>query len=103
AAAAAAGRAAPRVVVGLPVCVTGDPDAARAAVARTFAFYAGIPSYRAMFDREKVDGAAGVAVIGDEAEVAAAIARLHDAGATEFAGMPIGSPDERRHTTEVIG
>lgn len=103
AAASFAGRPDPRVVVGLPVCVTADADAARERVARAFAFYGDVPSYRAMFEREGVAGAAEVALIGDEAEVVAAISRLREAGATEFAAMPIGSPDERHHTTDVLG
>jgi alkanesulfonate monooxygenase SsuD/methylene tetrahydromethanopterin reductase-like flavin-dependent oxidoreductase (luciferase family) len=43
-----------------------------------------LPSYRAMLDREGVDGPADIALIGDEATVRAGIARLRDAGVTDF-------------------
>ena len=58
AAASAAGRPSPRVVCTLPVCVTSDPDAARAAANQELAIYGQLPSYRAMLDKE---GAAGPA------------------------------------------
>ncbi|MDQ3294641.1 MAG: TIGR03564 family F420-dependent LLM class oxidoreductase, partial [Actinomycetota bacterium] len=48
AAAEAAGRPAPRVCVGLPVCVTDDEAAARARADADFAIYGMLPSYRAM-------------------------------------------------------
>jgi len=54
AAASGAGRPAPRVVVGLPVCVTSDVAAARERAARNFQMYGQLPSYRAMLDREGV-------------------------------------------------
>jgi F420-dependent oxidoreductase-like protein len=60
AAASRAGRPAPRVAVGLPICVTSDADAARERAARTFQIYATLPSYRAMLDREGAEGAADV-------------------------------------------
>jgi alkanesulfonate monooxygenase SsuD/methylene tetrahydromethanopterin reductase-like flavin-dependent oxidoreductase (luciferase family) len=47
-----AGRPAPRIAVGLPVCVTDDPAAARACAAEEFAIYGMLPSYRAMLDKE---------------------------------------------------
>ena len=58
AAASAAGRPSPRIVCSLPVCVTGDPAAARASADKELAIYGQLPSYRAMLDRE---GAAGPA------------------------------------------
>ena len=53
----AAGRPSPRVVCLLPVCVTDDPDGARARANRVFAIYGQLPSYRAMLDREGAAGA----------------------------------------------
>ncbi|MCU1344638.1 MAG: Coenzyme F420-dependent N10-methylene tetrahydromethanopterin reductase-like protein, partial [Acidimicrobiia bacterium] len=64
-----AGRPAPRVVAGVPVCVTNDVSRARELAAATFGFYGGLPSYRAMLDREGVADAADIAIIGDEASV----------------------------------
>ncbi len=83
-AAQAAGRPAPRVVCILPVCVTSDPDGARAAAAKTFALYGQLPSYRAMLDREGAAGPADVALVGTEAEVGAQLTALAKAGVTDF-------------------
>lgn len=84
AAAAAAGRPAPRVVCALPVCLTDDPAAATARAGEVFAIYGQLPSYRAMLDREGVAGPGDLAIVGDEDTVAAQIAALADAGVTEF-------------------
>jgi alkanesulfonate monooxygenase SsuD/methylene tetrahydromethanopterin reductase-like flavin-dependent oxidoreductase (luciferase family) len=86
--AARAGRPAPRIVVGLPVAVTKNPDAARRAAAQQFAIYGTLPSYRAMLDREGAEGPANVVIAGDEATVGAALAELADAGATDFLWAP---------------
>jgi F420-dependent oxidoreductase-like protein len=95
-AADAAGHGRPRVVAGLPVCVTADPDAARAMVAEQLALYGGLPSYRAMLDLEGVDGPADVAIIGDEEHVAAAVGRLAHGGVTELSAV-IAAPNAEDH------
>jgi F420-dependent oxidoreductase-like protein len=87
-AASKAGRPAPRIVVGLPVAVTKDPAAARRAAAQQFAIYGTLPSYRAMLDREGAEGPADVTIAGDESTVGAALARLEEAGATDFLWAP---------------
>lgn len=86
AAAARAGRPAPRVVAGLPVCVTDDADAARRAAAVIFARYGELPSYRAALERGGARGPADVAIVGTEAEVEAQLRALADAGVTDFTG-----------------
>ena len=86
-AAAAAGRPAPRVVAGLPICVTDDPSGTRERAERAFAIYGQLPSYRAMLDREGARSPADVAVIGAENEVEDRLAALAAAGATEFAAV----------------
>jgi F420-dependent oxidoreductase-like protein len=101
-AAADAGRPAPQIEVGLPVCVTNDADAARARAAKSFAIYGQLPSYRAMLDREGAAGPADVALIGDEDAVAAELARVQDAGATSFAAALFGSSEERARTTALL-
>lgn len=93
-AASAAGRPEPRVEVHLPVCVTADVDAARRRAAHVFGMYGTLPSYRAMLDREGAAGPEDVAVIGDEAAVEAALARVGEAGATGFGAVLFGSADE---------
>lgn len=87
-AAAAAGRPAPRVVVGLPIAVTTEVAAAREAAARIFQVYGGLPSYRAMLDREGAEGPADVALVGDESAVGEQIARLREIGVSDFLASP---------------
>lgn len=101
-AAAAASRPSPRVAVGLPVCVTDDAAAARARASETFAIYGQLPSYRAMLDREEAAGPADVAVIGDEDHLIRILARLADAGATEFVAAPFGTSEEQIRTVSVL-
>ncbi|HEX7478755.1 MAG TPA: TIGR03564 family F420-dependent LLM class oxidoreductase [Polyangiales bacterium] len=88
AAAVAAERPAPRVVAGLPIAVTSDPQAAREAAARHFRAYGMLPSYRAMLDREGAAGPADVAIVGDEASVGAQLDRLAEAGVTDLLAAP---------------
>ncbi|MDF5756732.1 LLM class F420-dependent oxidoreductase [Spongiactinospora sp. TRM90649] len=95
AAAAAAGRPAPRVVCALPVCVTGDAGEARARAARIFKMYGELPSYRAMLDREGAAGPADVALIGDEDAVAARVDALAKAGVTDFVASVFTRDDTR--------
>jgi 5,10-methylenetetrahydromethanopterin reductase len=97
AAAEAAGRANPRVVCILPICVTSDPDDARERAAQVFAIYGELPSYRAMLDREGAAGPADVAIVGDEDTVAAQLSTLAQAGVTDFvAGEYTVGPDGDR-------
>ncbi len=84
AAAQEAGKPAPRIVAGFPIAVTDQVEAARDAARRVFSVYATLPSYRAILDREGAADAAGVAIIGNEQEVAAQIARLADGGVTDL-------------------
>lgn len=93
AAAADAGRPAPRVVCALPVAVTSDVDGARELAAKEFAVYGMLPSYRAMLDREGAAGPADVAIVGDAATVRAGIERVFDSGATEFVAVTYAERD----------
>ncbi len=85
AAASDAGRPEPRVIAALPVAISGDPDAARAVANKLFQIYGTLPSYRAMLDREGAAGPGDVALVGEEKDVRAGMARLRDAGVTHFA------------------
>jgi 5,10-methylenetetrahydromethanopterin reductase len=102
AAAAGAGRPSPRVVCILPVCVTNDPDSARARAAEEFAIYGQLPSYRAMLDREGAAGPADVAIVGDEDTVAGQITALADCGVTDFVAGEFASGDERQRTRDLL-
>jgi alkanesulfonate monooxygenase SsuD/methylene tetrahydromethanopterin reductase-like flavin-dependent oxidoreductase (luciferase family) len=97
-----AGRPAPRIAVGLPVCVTSDPDAARQRAARAFERYGQLPSYRAMIDREGVAGPAEIALIGSESEVERQINDIESAGGTELTATVFGSSDDHRRTFEFL-
>ncbi|WP_050997033.1 MULTISPECIES: LLM class F420-dependent oxidoreductase [Frankia] len=101
---AAAGRAAPEVAVGLPVCVTDHPDEVRERAAGALALFDSIPSYRAVLDREGVVTAAEVAIIGDERQVERELGRLAAAGATHLlANLQIAGAAERARTVELLG
>ncbi|WP_254622595.1 LLM class flavin-dependent oxidoreductase [Rhodococcus sp. W8901] len=97
-AAAAAGRPAPRIVVGLPICVTADVDAARQRCREEFAAYTNTPSYRAMLDKEGAADPADVALIGSRGEVSDRLRAFHDAGATEFMAWVFGDDNEQAET-----
>jgi F420-dependent oxidoreductase-like protein len=97
-AASTAGRPAPRVVVGLPIRLTNDPDGARAAANKDYAIYGTLPSYRAMLDREGAAGPGDIALVGDEAALTADLQRVHDAGATDFEAAPFGNASEIERT-----
>jgi F420-dependent oxidoreductase-like protein len=101
-AAESAGRPAPRVVVGLPVCVTANVESALEKAAASFGFYNNLPSYRAMLDKEDAQGPADVAIVGDEDEVSAALRRLFDLGATELSLPVFGDADERSRTLALL-
>jgi F420-dependent oxidoreductase-like protein len=103
AAAEAAGRPRPRIVVGLPVAVTDDVDAALERAAVAYAIYDTLPSYKRLLDEAGLDGPAGVVIAGDDAEVSKRILALADVGATEFIASPFGSRAVRQETLRVLG
>jgi len=102
AAAREAGRPQPRVCASLPVCVTDDPEGARARAADEFAVYGSLPSYRAMLDREGATGPADVAIVGDAATVKGAVEQLAGIGVSDFAPALFGSRADRSSTREVL-
>jgi F420-dependent oxidoreductase-like protein len=101
AAAEAAGRKA-RIVCILPVCVTDDPDGAKARAAKVFEIYGHLPSYRAMLDREGAAGPADVAIVGDEDAVASQISALADCGVTDFVAGEFATGADRERTRALL-
>lgn len=99
---AAHGRPAPRIVAGLHVCLTTDADAARSRYATDFALAGQVPEYRAMLDREGVDGPADVLLVGDEDTVAQRIDQLRDTGVTDLMLAPIGTAADQERTIEFL-
>ena len=102
AAAEAAGRPAPRIVVSLPIAVTADRDAAKERMNEAFAIYPNLPAYKAMLDKEGAAAAADIGFIGDEEAVTASISRLADAGATDFVAAIVGDAEERARGLALI-
>lgn len=88
-AARAAGRPEPRVVAGLPVVLTDDPDSAREVIAKQLVIYGQLPSYRAMLDREGAATPADVALVGDEATLRAGLRQMREIGVTDLNAAPI--------------
>jgi F420-dependent oxidoreductase-like protein len=95
AAAEAAGRAEPRVVATLSVCVTDDIAAARSRAERGARRLASMPSYAALLHRE-----GGPALLtGSEDDLDEALAKLERAGVTDLLPISIarrGSDDDAR-------
>jgi F420-dependent oxidoreductase-like protein len=102
AAAEAAGRPPPRIVAGLPFCVTDDPDRARAHAAEKLAIYGFMPSYRAVLDREGAKGPADICVIGDEKQVGEALDDLADMGVTDLRATELDPTPEDRERTRAL-
>ncbi|MET9727008.1 TIGR03564 family F420-dependent LLM class oxidoreductase [Streptomyces zaomyceticus] len=105
AAAAAAGRPAPRIVALVPGVVTADAEAVRESAAEALALYERIPSYRRAVELSGASRAAEIAVIGDEETVAAEVRRYREAGATEvvFTATELSGEDDRRRTWKLLG
>jgi 5,10-methylenetetrahydromethanopterin reductase len=101
-AAEAAGRPRPRVVAGLPVCVTDRPAGARDLAQKQFGVYSNVPSYRAMLDREGVATAPDLALIGSAEQVGERLGAIAEAGVDEFMACVFGDPDEREATHECV-
>lgn len=109
AAAADAGRPAPRIVAGLPVAVHDDLGEARSAAAESSQVYAGMPNYQRILDLGDAASPADAAIVGNEKSVTSQLQALIDAGATDIwaAVFPVGiNKDERkasiRRTTDLL-
>ena len=106
AAAAAAGRPAPRIVAGFHVAVHDDEAEARAAAAARSAAYAGLPNYQRILGIGGAATPADAAIVGDEASVRAQLRAVLDAGATEIICDVVpagpGQSASLRRTTDLL-
>lgn len=102
AAAARAGRPEPRVVVGIPVCVTDDPDGARDRVRALMERSASMPAYARQLAAEGLTDPVDLVVLGAEAEVTERLAAYRAAGMTELCANLVGSAEERARTTAFL-
>ncbi|WP_280243719.1 LLM class F420-dependent oxidoreductase [Nocardia abscessus] len=110
-AAADAGRPAPRVVAGLPVCLCepGRVDEARERANRILGEAEISPNYQRLLDQGAARDIGDLCLAGDEAQIAAGLRRYAEAGATDISVrlLPIGETrDElvasKRRTREMI-
>jgi F420-dependent oxidoreductase-like protein len=92
----------PRIVVGLPICVTEDVERARRDVRQAFGATSAFDTYRTVLAREGAEGPEDVALIGDESQVRASLERLAQAGATEFVATELCRTDEEVERTRSL-
>jgi F420-dependent oxidoreductase-like protein len=97
-AAEAAGRPAPRVVAGVPVCLCrpGEVDAAKTRATRVLSEATVSPNYQRLLDRGNATGVADIMAAGDEAMIRARLASFAAAGVTDLSVrvLPIGDGRE---------
>ncbi|MEV4241057.1 MULTISPECIES: LLM class F420-dependent oxidoreductase [unclassified Nocardia] len=110
-AAADAGRLAPRIVAGLPVCLCApsEIDEAKARANRILGEAEVSPNYQRLLEQGSARDIGDICVAGDEQAIAAGLRRFADAGATDLSVrlLPIGDTrDEliasKRRTREMI-
>ena len=97
-----AGRPEPRVLAGVPVCVTSDVDRARAHAAESLKMYGGLPAYRAMLDREGIGGPEDLLVAGSEDAVRAGLSAFEAAGATDLRVAPLAPDEDEAEATRAL-
>lgn len=96
-------RPAPRVVAGLPIAVTNNPDQAREVASRMFAIYGTLPSYQAMLAREGVSGPADIPLVGDAPALSAELRRFADIGVTDLLAVPFpADPGAMERTVDFL-
>jgi alkanesulfonate monooxygenase SsuD/methylene tetrahydromethanopterin reductase-like flavin-dependent oxidoreductase (luciferase family) len=105
-----AGRPVPPLVAHAPVCVHDHVEEARAAIRQQFGFFARTPFYQNMFRAAGFEEVAqgtwsdamidAVALWGDEARVAEALAGLFALGATEILVSPVPAGADRAASLE---
>ncbi|GIW11954.1 MAG: LLM class F420-dependent oxidoreductase [Dehalococcoidia bacterium] len=107
----AAGRPVPPLVFHVPVCVSEDAAAVRAAVRRQLALYPRLPNYAAMFrvaglppaGEEWTDAMiAAVVFSGNEQTVADRLQALASVGISEAIVHPLSTPDDPERSLERV-
>jgi 5,10-methylenetetrahydromethanopterin reductase len=102
AAAHAAERPSPRIVAGLPICVTDDPARVRAQIDHALDKYGKFDSYRHVLDLEGVSGPGDVALVGDADAVREGLDALAKAGATDFAATEFATNGDEAAATRAL-
>ena len=102
AAATKAGRPTPRVIAGLPICVTSDREEARDRIRPILAGSARMPSYGRQLAAEGLDDPVDLACIGDETEVAGRLSSLNGIGVTELLANVLGTEEEVARTRSFL-
>ncbi len=102
AAAAEAGRGAPRILAGVTACVTDDPDAVRARSAAEQGLYGNLPAYQHMLQAEGVDNPSDLVIAGDEAAVNEGLRRYAEAGASDVRVTILTGDDEEYERTRQV-
>jgi F420-dependent oxidoreductase-like protein len=104
-AARAAGRPAPRIACGFPICVTRDLAAARKGAEALTGRSAKLPAYRRVMERGGLARASDAAIAGDEDTVARALAGLAAIGVTDLTAVLFavdGDPDAPARTQALL-
>ncbi|MDC2963644.1 TIGR03564 family F420-dependent LLM class oxidoreductase [Gammaproteobacteria bacterium] len=73
-----------KVIAGVPMTLTKNIEKAKEKVAQDLVMYGQLPSYRAMLDKEGVNGPEDIACVGDENHLRGEIQRYEDAGVTDL-------------------
>ena len=102
AAAERGGRPAPRIVVGIPVCVTDDVPGARERLATMMARSASMPSYARQVAGEGLTDPVDLVVLGDEDSVTERLAAFVAAGMTDLCANVVGTVEERGRTGDFL-
>jgi F420-dependent oxidoreductase-like protein len=89
-----AGRPAPRIACGFPICLTRDLSAARAGAEALVARSAKLPAYRRVMERGGLAQPSDAAILGDENAVARALAGLAGIGVTDFNAVLFSVPGD---------
>ncbi|MEM7411310.1 MAG: TIGR03564 family F420-dependent LLM class oxidoreductase [Myxococcota bacterium] len=97
-AATRAGRTPSRVVAGMHIALTDDPDAGHARVAELLALYRQMPSYGALLEIEGEADPQQMALIGDEANLEKGLRHLANLGVDDFEAsvLPLDPATEER-------